>query len=312
MMLFIGWSGEPSRDIAQQFRDWIEKVHPGIFPFVSFEDIRPGMDWRKTLSQSLMKANFGVTCMTQANLNAPWLLYETGLLSMATSVNNPDGEPRIAPVLFGVVHTDKLPDAIRPYQSVNYDDGRAMWNLIRSMNELCVKLYGAELQRLGAATPLTYLKESALKELFQRHYPAFVGQARRILESGEPRADASRVDDDADAPMGGASPAEEDAVSRNANRDAQNAISTFSDKLEDFYQAFGAYPDTARVYFEGRQLAELFRDGKADDKDKKEDLRRFHMILKECEAYLKRTESAPQRRVRIRAIKELKEPLQNF
>lgn len=303
MMLFIGWSKDASRAIAQTFRDWILEVNSKIFPFVSFEDIRPGMDWRKTLSQSLMKANFGVLCMTEENLNAPWLLYETGLLSMATSQNNPDGEPRIAPILFGVAHTDSLPDALHPYQSVRYEDSRAMWNLICGINELCVKLYGAELQRLGAAAEPTYLDESALREAFDRSYPAFVEQTQRILESGEYDADAFR-----DALKSVASPVATDV----ANQNNGDTIAKFSDKLENFYKEFGAYPDTSRIYFEGRQLAELFRDGKASITEKAEDLLRFRQILEEGEVNLQRTETTPQRRARIRAVKELKEVLENL
>ena len=215
-----------------------------------------------------------------------------------------DGEPRIAPILFGVAHTDSLPDALHPYQSVRYEDSRAMWNLIRGMNELCVKLYGAELQRLGAAAEPTYLDESALREAFDRSYPAFVERAQRILEKGEYGANAF-----SNALKGAAPPITADAANQSAN---QNTITVFSDKLENFYKEFGAYPDASRVYFEGRQLAELFRDEEASVTEKAEDFLRFSQILEESKANLNRTEPTPQRRARIRAVKELRETLENL
>ena len=44
MKVFISWSGEKSKKIAEVFRDWLPQVIQAIEPFVSFEDIKRELD----------------------------------------------------------------------------------------------------------------------------------------------------------------------------------------------------------------------------------------------------------------------------
>jgi hypothetical protein len=81
MKIFVSWSGNPSLAVATVLREWLLDVFTGVKVFVSKEDIRKGKQWMSEISQELNDTNFGIACLTQDNMTAPWLLFEAGALS---------------------------------------------------------------------------------------------------------------------------------------------------------------------------------------------------------------------------------------
>lgn len=81
MRIFISWSGESSRLIAEALRDWIPYVLPEAQPWMSATDIDRGARWGNEISFQLQSANIGIICLTPENLDAPWILFEAGALS---------------------------------------------------------------------------------------------------------------------------------------------------------------------------------------------------------------------------------------
>ena len=81
--IFISWSGERSRAIAQSLREWLPYVLPNAKPWMSAADIDRGSRWSSEISQELDRANVGIICLTPDNLEAPWVLFEAGALSKA-------------------------------------------------------------------------------------------------------------------------------------------------------------------------------------------------------------------------------------
>jgi hypothetical protein len=53
MKTFISWSGETSRLIAQDLREWLPPVVQTIEPWMSDRDILPGKRWNDVLSHQL-------------------------------------------------------------------------------------------------------------------------------------------------------------------------------------------------------------------------------------------------------------------
>ena len=82
MKVFISWSGDQSKKIAQLFRDWLPTVIQAIEPFVSSEDIEKGARWNTDIAQELKESSFGLICVTKDNLNSQWLNFEAGALSI--------------------------------------------------------------------------------------------------------------------------------------------------------------------------------------------------------------------------------------
>ncbi len=81
MRVFLSWSGERSRAVAEALRDWLPNVIQAVEPWVSASDIEKGARWSADVARELEQTQVGVICLTSDNLNAPWILFETGALS---------------------------------------------------------------------------------------------------------------------------------------------------------------------------------------------------------------------------------------
>ena len=81
MKVFISWSGEFSKNIAIELKDWLEQCIQSVEAFVSSEDIEKGDSWSSRLSTELSDSNYGIVCLTSENVSAPWIHFEAGALS---------------------------------------------------------------------------------------------------------------------------------------------------------------------------------------------------------------------------------------
>lgn len=125
--VFISWSGEKSKAIAETLNNWLPVVLQSVKPFLSVEDLRKGGRWLTELSEQLQKESFGIICLTPTNLLAPWILFEAGALSKSV------GDSQVAPFLVGVKPSE-LPSPLTQFNAVlaNRDDfGR----MIKALNE---------------------------------------------------------------------------------------------------------------------------------------------------------------------------------
>ena len=52
-------------------------------PWLSEKDIDAGERWAAEIGKRLEESNFGIICLAQQNLDAPWILFEAGALSKA-------------------------------------------------------------------------------------------------------------------------------------------------------------------------------------------------------------------------------------
>lgn len=81
MQVFVSWSGERSRQIADAIRSWLPMVVQSVKPWMSDEDIAAGARWLTEVSVILNSATVGIICVTPENQHSPWLLFEAGALS---------------------------------------------------------------------------------------------------------------------------------------------------------------------------------------------------------------------------------------
>jgi hypothetical protein len=80
MQVFLSWSGERSKAVAQTFSKWIGQVIQAVDPWISL-DIEKGTRWNPEIAVRLEESRVGIICLTKENLDARWILFESGALS---------------------------------------------------------------------------------------------------------------------------------------------------------------------------------------------------------------------------------------
>ena len=163
--VFLSWSGEPSKAIADALRKWLPKVLQNVKPWMSSTDIYKGARWANDVAQELSGARFGVLCMTPGNLGAPWVMFEAGALSKHV------GRDLVTPFLVGV-EPSALEGPLAQFQATRFDR-TDMLNLLRTMN--------AQLEQERV------LDSATLEDVFQKWWPDLEAVISAIsLESSEP------------------------------------------------------------------------------------------------------------------------------
>ncbi len=128
MKIFISWSGKPSLNVAMALRDWLPYIFNGIELFVSSEDIRKGKRWPLEVSKELDVCNFGIVCLTPDNLEAPWLLFESGALSKSVK------EASVYTLLVGGLRIGDVEGPLSHFQHTMFEK-EDFFKLVKSINE---------------------------------------------------------------------------------------------------------------------------------------------------------------------------------
>ena len=71
-----------------------------VKPWLSSQDIEKGARWFEEIGESLSTTDFGILCLTSANISAPWILFEAGALSKSL------GQSRVCPLLINIKNID--------------------------------------------------------------------------------------------------------------------------------------------------------------------------------------------------------------
>ena len=112
MKVFLSWSGEYSRRLAVQLRDWFPCLLQDVEAWVSTNDIAPGQTWASSLFTGLRDTNFGIICATPDSLESQWVLFEAGAIARAIEAS------RVVPLRHRIEVAD-LPAPLQSFQSVD-------------------------------------------------------------------------------------------------------------------------------------------------------------------------------------------------
>ena len=113
------------------FKDWLPSVLQFVTPYVSSEDIDKGARWSSDIAKELETSAFGILCITQENINAPWIHFEAGALSKTMD------KARVCPFLFGVKRSE-IQGPLLQFQSVIYEQ-EDVKKLVVSLNASCTE-----------------------------------------------------------------------------------------------------------------------------------------------------------------------------
>jgi hypothetical protein len=157
MQVFISWSGEPSRMLAELLYRWLPQVVQELEPWLSSKDIDKGQLWDRILSERL-SIHQGIVCVTRGNTTAPWLNFESGALAKSV------GEAAVRPLLLDLLPAD-LKGPLTRFQSTVATSEPDMLELLRSLNVACERRITDEL----------------LAKTFKNAWPAFRDELETIL-----------------------------------------------------------------------------------------------------------------------------------
>lgn len=126
MDVFISWSGEPSKAIANALREWLPQIINAIKPWLSSADIDAGSRWAIDVASRLQEAKAGIICLTPGNLHEDWILFEAGALSKTLT------NTYVCPLLFDLEPSD-VKGPLAQFQAVRANkDG--LLTLLKTLN----------------------------------------------------------------------------------------------------------------------------------------------------------------------------------
>jgi len=160
MKIFLSWSGERSRQVADLLDDWLQCVLQAVTPWMSSKDIDRGALWFSEISDQLADTSVGIVCLTKENRNKPWILFESGALAKGISSN------RVCTFLIDLRPTD----VENPLAQFNHSqpDKTGLWDLVRTINSTLED---------------KKLSEKILEKVFETYWPQFEKSFNDIIEN---------------------------------------------------------------------------------------------------------------------------------
>ena len=124
--VFLCWSGELSKRVAAELRDWLPDVIHVLKPWCSETDISSGQPWFEEIEDKVASTYFGILCLTPENRESTWLHYEAGGLRKGLAEN------RVVPLLIGLDEKDLDP----PFSLLQFRhaDSDGIFRLLSDMN----------------------------------------------------------------------------------------------------------------------------------------------------------------------------------
>jgi len=148
--VFISWSGNRSRAVADLMSVWIKCVLQASDPWISTKHIDRGALWFSEINEKLRDVSVGIVCLTQENKDKPWILFETGALAKGLTGN------RVCTFLVDLEPGD-LTDPLAQFNHTK-PDKLGMWELVKTLNSCMLE---------------RSLDEIVLQRAFEVYWPSF-------------------------------------------------------------------------------------------------------------------------------------------
>jgi len=172
MKVFISWSGERSKHIAETFRDWMRRVLQATEPWISTH-IDKGLVWDNEISKNLNESRIGILCLTSDNLDSTYLHYEAGAIS------NVEGAI-VCTFLFDIDSIDVKQPLSRFQNTKNIEA-----DILLMLKTINLKL---------KENKETYLLEKELEENFKLFYPLLQTELDKTPATNQPKPKRKEAD----------------------------------------------------------------------------------------------------------------------
>ncbi|MED7948366.1 toll/interleukin-1 receptor domain-containing protein [Streptomyces sp. BE303] len=128
MKVFLSWSGERSRRVAECLKSWLQDVIQEIDPWVSTQDIAKGGRGINEITHELASTDFGIVCITPENEASKWINFEAGSLAKQFKIAH------VVPFLIDMKIAD-LAGPLAQFQATVGDSRDDVRKLIGDMNK---------------------------------------------------------------------------------------------------------------------------------------------------------------------------------
>ena len=231
MRIFISWSGDLSKNIAEIFRQWIPGVIQAAKPYYSPDDITKGTRWSTEISKELDASKIGIICLTKDNLDSNWIMFEAGALSKNIE------KSKVVPLLFGIEPSD-IQGPLVQFQSAKFS---------KSEMKKVVKMVNSELGE-------TALTPDVIDSVFEMWWPKLESQIKEAEEKAK-SVDNKDLRSERDLIEEVLSLTRELSINRRFERERSFHPRAFEDMISSVERL------TEAVYENGNfELAELIRD----------------------------------------------------
>jgi hypothetical protein len=162
MKVFISWSGDYSKQLAEAIHWWLPKVLNPVDAYFSDIDIEAGARWYHSIVDNLERSDAGLVILTPENITRQWIMFEAGALARSVT------QARVCPILFDITKSELNLNGGRLsfFQAVEFteDDFRKLQKTINN-------------GRLG---------EADLKEVFDVWWPKLKQRIETIAAAPQP------------------------------------------------------------------------------------------------------------------------------
>ncbi|EGR0264758.1 TIR domain-containing protein [Vibrio sp. 2-2(8)] len=160
MKIFISWSGDTSRRVAEAIREWLPTVLQTVKPYFTPSDIEKGTRWSSDIAGELDNSMAGIFCVTHENLNSQWLMFEAGAISKKVD------QSLVCPILIGMDNSD-INGPLTQFQTTLFDKADFK-RLVFDLNK---------------ANSSNVLNESVLNIVFEKFWPELEDKVSKIISS---------------------------------------------------------------------------------------------------------------------------------
>jgi len=177
MKVFLCWSGDRSKAVAEALGHWIGQVIQSVEPWISTQTDK-GARWRQEIGDRLEEARVGIVCLTPENLDERWVHFEAGALSKTK-------DARVCTFLLDLQPTD-VKEPLAQFQATKAEE-----NDIRGL----IKDINGYVSDAGGRS----LPERDVDEIFDVHWPRLKVKLQEIsarkISEGPVRKDREMLEE---------------------------------------------------------------------------------------------------------------------
>jgi hypothetical protein len=173
LKVFISWSGDRSKAVADVLRRWFPSVLQAVRPYFSPDDVAKGSRWSPEISKELEASRVGLLIVTPENQEAPWLLFEAGALAKNLE------RSKVCPLLFASMEPTDIKGPLVQFQAAQFSKDE-MKRVIKMMN--------TELGDSGVAPDV-------LDGVFEMWWPKLEAQVDEVLQADKGQSGEARRSD---------------------------------------------------------------------------------------------------------------------